>query len=609
MGRLTFYRFAFILFLLFGIISIPAAVQAQQPAILVIEGGTLIDGNGGEPLRDALVILRGNRIETVSQKGQASYPAGARVLRADGKFILPGLMDAHVHSADWLAELFLAHGVTSIFDIGTGSQLQLVRREAVARGKIPGPRIFAALESLLAPVGQGHAVFGREGCQELMTVEKAVEVVKRAIAAGADLFNIHRGLTLDVWKATIEEAHKAGLPVVAQPLGPTLYAREAILAGADILEHAAGIGYSIVKDPSQWERHGEIEIQVIDPTPFVDMDQEKAADLIQLMVERNVYVEPDLIAIGRGIFDKREEWKAEDQRLMADPNLAYIPAMARGKWMANYGEFDYLEPAEWDRRKRGFQNMQRFIGQFVRAGGKVMTGTDTSGNGGWNVTGIGLHREMELFIESGLTPMQAIMAATRNVAEGYRVLDRLGTIEVGKLADLMVVNADPLQDIRNTQKIEWVIKDGKVIDRTYHPSFKGTFTAAGVEALEWVEALKQVTLQGVPRSGLADPTWAFGQPCPGIEYISPSMVTEGDPTLTLTIQGVNFTPQSQVYFDGEPVPTQLVSATELRATIDAGLIRRARTFPITVQNPGPPFFQPQWGSTSNRAHLLVNFRY
>ena len=592
----------------FSITPTNVAAQAEEPATLVIEGGTLIDGNGGEPVPDVLIVIRGNKIEAVSRKGQAGYPAGAQVLQADEKFILPGLIDAHLHYAGFLAELLLAHGITSVFDIGGRGPVHTVRREAIARGRVLGPRIFVAVESLLGPPKPGLVAYTRErGRQDRpLTMEEAREAVKRAVAGGADLINIRRGLSQEVFQAAVAEAHRAGLPVVAQPIGPTVYGREAVLAGADVLEHAAGINISIAKDPSKWKGWGEIELHSLDPRPFADMDDGKAAELIRLMVERNTYLELDLIGQGRGLHRKRNEWEVQDYELLQNPELAYIPEGTRHKWMSNYIEFDAWEPADRERVKKGFQNMERFVGQFARAGGKVMTGTDTSA-GGWAVPGIGLHREMELLVEAGLTSMESIVAATRNPAEGYRVLDRVGTIEVGKLADLVIVNADPLQDIRNVQKIEWVIKDGKVIDRTYHRWFTDPFEGAEVEAPEWVEALKRATMEGVRTiAGLTDPTWAFGQPCPGIESLSPIMVTEGGPTLTLTIMGVNFTKKSVVYLGGRPIPAELVSETELRATIGARSIARAGIFPIMVKNPGPHLSQPQWGSTSNRAYLAVS---
>jgi hypothetical protein len=192
------------------------------------------------------------------------------------------------------------------------------------------------------------------------------------------------------------------------------------------------------------------------------------------------------------------------------------------------------------------------------------------------------------------------------------VLDRVGTIAAGKLADLMVVNENPLEDIRNLKKIEWVIKDGKILDRAVHPWFKPPLRnsyGGMVEGRDWVAALKQTTAQGIRgTSGLTDPTHSFGQQSPGIESLSPNMVTEGDPTLTLTIKGVNFTQKSLAYFDDHPVPARLVSETELNATIDANLIARPGTFAVTIRNPGL-LAQPQWGGASNRAYLLVNFRY
>ncbi len=584
--------------------------QTEQLPTLVIEGGTLIDGNGGDSVPDALIVVRGNSIEAVSRKGQARYPAGAQVLQADGKFILPGLMDAHVHYSGFLAELLLAHGVTSVFDIGGRGPVHTLRREAIARGRVLGPRIFVAVESLLGPPKPGRIVYTRErGRQDRpLTVKEAREAVKRAAAGGADLINIRRGLSQEAFQAAVSESHRAGLPVVAQPIGPTVYGREAVLAGADILEHAAGINISVVKDPSKWNGWGEIELHSLDPRPFADMDEGKAAELIRLMVERNTYLELDLIGQGRGLHRKRNEWELQDYELLQNPDLVYIPEGTRHKWMSNYTEFDAWGLAEREQLKKGFQNMQRFIRQFARAGGKVMAGTDTSA-GGWAVPGIGLHREMELLVEAGLTPMETIVAATRNPAEGYRVLDRVGTIEAGKLADLVIVNADPLQDIRNVQKIEWVIKDGKMIDRTYHRWFTDPFEGAEVEAREWVEALKRATMEGVRTvAGLTDPTWAFGQPCPGIEFISPIMVTEGGPIFTLTIKGVNFTKKSVVHFGGRPIPAQLVSETELRVTIGEHSIARAGIFPIMVRNPGPHLSQPKWGSTSNRAYLAVSLK-
>jgi hypothetical protein len=424
--------------------------------------------------------------------------------------------------------------------------------------------------------------------------------------------NLHRGLSFEVWRAAVDESHKAGLPVVGQSIGPIVFAKEAALAGTDILEHAAGVSYSILKDPSKWSTWGESESHSMNPTPFGDMDDAKAAELIRLLVDRHVALEPDLISQGRGGLNKRSaDFEMQDYRLLMSHALTYVPEERREKDLGLYREFEDLAPAERERRMRGYQNELKFLRQFVQAGGKVLAGTDASS---WAVPGLGLHHEIEILAEEvGLTPMQAIQTATRNAAEAFRVLDRIGTIEPGKLADLIVVNQDPLQDIRNLHQIEWVIKDGKTVDRTYHPWFKNplmnSYLGSPVESSDWVAALKQRTIQGIRAgSGLTDEGWAFGQPTPGIEAISPDMVTEGDPTVSLMLRGVNFTKRSLVYLENQALPTQLISDTELRATIDAAYIAHVGTLSIRVKNPGSQQ-QPQWGDGSNTAHLLVNFRY
>jgi hypothetical protein len=579
--------------------------QGQAPDVLVIEGGTLIDGNGGAPLVDAAIVVEGNRIKAVGRKGQITRPPGARVLDADGKFITPGLMDAHVHYGDALAELYLAHGVTSVFEIGGGGEWGLAQKRAIARGRIPGPRLFVAVGSLAgARIAALGGITAAEGMLRSRFVvsgpEQAREVVRRYVEAGADMIKVHRGPVREIYEAAADEAHKAGLPVVAQPLGPTVYAREAVTAGADILEHAAGISNLIAADPTKWKDWGQIEEHSLDPSPYADMDDGKAGQMIELLLQRKVYLEPDLICHGRGLRLVRERYELQDYRLLADPGLAYVPERNRVKWLRNFREFDEADPGVRDVRERGFQNMIRFIGRFAKAGGKVMTGTDSSQSGGWATPGIGLNHEMDLLVQAGLTPMQAIMAATRNVAEGFRVLDRLGTVEPGKLADLVIANADPLKDVRNLLEIEWVVQDGKVVDRTFHSWFRNPLPESEIEGATWVE--------GVKKEMESMRTTAFGQPPPAIESIAPTVVTEGSPTATLTLKGYGFTKQSRVFFNGEPIPFQRVNDNEIRATIDAALVAQAGTFPLQVVNP-EPMQRAMWGGRSNRAYLLVDFKY
>jgi len=590
------------------ILGIVPVIAAGAP--LVIEGGTLIDGNGGAPIEDALIIIDGKHIKTVARKGQVRYPSGAQVLQADGKFIVPGLHDSHCHYQWWMPELFLNHGVTSGSLTGMNTW-SLATREAIERGKIPGPRLLL----------QGPTVRGawREGLEPVNpdaqtdTPAEAVEAVRRTLPNNPASVSVMRGITYETYKAAIDEAHKADVPAVAQAIGPHVYAREAILAGADILEHAAGVTYSILKDSAKekWKNWGEIEGHSLSPAPFADMDEQKARDLIELAVERNVYLEPDLIAMGRGFHKRIDEYELQDIRLYNDYRLSYVPEDRRIKETRTYREFDILEPDERDLRNRGYQNMVWFMKMYHDAGGKLLAGTDCSS---WAVPGITLHHELDIFVEeAGLTPMEAIVAATRNPAEAWRVLDEQGTIEEGKLAALFVVNADPLQDIRNLQQIEWVIKDGEVVNYGYHAWFDSPLKNFYSNTDDHTAALKERMEKGIRhRTGLRDvgPAWSFGAPMPGIERTSPRIVTEGDATFTLTLKGVGFMKKSVVHMDEDPLPTEFVNDYELRATVDESKVRAPGTFRIRVKNLDPFAAQPHWGGTTSLPKpLIVNFKY
>ena len=271
-----------------------------------------------------------------------------------------------------------------------------------------------------------------------------------------------------------------------------------------------------------------------------------------------------------------------------------------------------------ERRLKGFENAMRFHKMFVDAGGHLVVSGNT--NDAW-VPGVDLHQEMQIMSDVGLTPMQIIMGSTKYPAEMIRKQNLLGTVEAGKLADVIIVNADPLQDIKNLDKINTVIQDGKVVELGYHPNYSVPFSnvAAGtvsVEGLPWAVELKKMSrgAEGGPRAGLdagaiPDPATS---PQPAIETMDPIMVTQGDSS-TVTLTGFNFVRRSIVYFKGKPVPFHAVSSTQLQVTLDAETLREAGRFDLVVKNPEPLdafFVRSMWGNgTSNIAHLIVNYKY
>ena len=603
------------LVLLVGVSHGLLPAQAQQPGALVIEGGTLIDGNGGAPIADSVIVIQGNKITSVSRRGQGSYPANARVIRADGKFILPGLFDSQLSYAWYFGEALIYHGITSTIDVGTSGETAVPYRDAVFHGKFLGPRAFTGISRLAAEYDRVFT--GLEGPmtpgQVPTTVQEGRDFAKLWIAAGADYIIFDDGgISMEISRAIFEEAGRAGKPVFTRAYGPVMFPKEAALWGSGSLPHSAGIGLAVAKDPSKWEARRDDRNEL---DRYAEMDETKARDLITLLVEHKVALVPTFVINFPGYPKDWARFEAEARQLFTDRNLlAYYPPAAIQSVYARFarGRIDQGEVRE--RRMRGYQNAMRFHKMFVDAGGRLVVSGNTNST---KAPGLDMHHEMQVMAEAGLTPMQIIQGSTKWPAEMLRKQDLLGTIEAGKLADVIILREDPLQDIRNIGAIDSVIFDGKVVDRTYHPAYRSSFNVGSatptVGALPWVAALKKSNRPGGPAGGGGAVPDPGNSPQPAIETIAPYIVTQESGTVTVTLKGFNFVRKSTVQFNGKPVPSRAVSATELQVTLDSEALRTAGRFDLVVKNPEPldPYFKDgMWGNgTSNPAHLIVNYRY
>jgi hypothetical protein len=263
-----------------------------------------------------------------------------------------------------------------------------------------------------------------------------------------------------------------------------------------------------------------------------------------------------------------------------------------------------------ERRQRSYMNMIRFHKMLIDAGGKPLIGGDTNAQ---KVAGFVVHDEMAIWQEGGIQPMQIIQAATKWVAEGMKVADRIGTIERGKIADIVIVNANPVLDIRNLRQIDTVIFDGKVIDRGFHAWYGTPFGGKvddirAVNDLPWVRRLR-AEYPAPNNPGGANAPDPLESPPPAIMTINPVMLTQGAPTTTVRLGAFNHVARSRVYFDGVSVPWRRINANEIEVTLDEDLLRRAGRFPIVIDNP-EPLTAPKWSDgTSNTAYLIVNYRY
>jgi len=608
----------FALFLLLAVFGGLRPAQSQLAPALVIEGGTLIDGNGGTPVQDSVVVIQGNKITSVSRKGRAGYPADAWIIKADGKYVLPGLFDSQNSYSWYFGEAMLNHGITSTIDVGTTGETAVPYRDAVFHGKAKGPRTFTGI-SRLSVNPNAQVSTGLENPLTHTRVPKSAEetrqFVRAWIAAGADYILTYDGaLPMDYYQAAFDEANKAGKPVFTRAYGPVLFPKDAALLGAANLPHSAGIGIAVAKDPSKFKQ-GRNDREELDH--YAEMDDAKARDLIQLLVAHHVALVPTFMINFPGYPKEWDQFTAEARQFFTHPDLlAYYPPNAVRSALQSYVRIDQGELRE--RRMKGFQNAMRFHKMFVDAGGHLVVSGNT--NDAW-VPGIDLHQEMQIMADAGLTPMQIIQGSTKYPAEMLRKQNLLGTVEAGKLADVIIVNADPLQDIKNLDKINTVIQDGKVMELGYHSSYSSPFSnvaavTVSVEGLPWAADLKKASRggEGGPQRGLDDVAIPDppASPQPAIETMDPIIVTQGD-SAVVTLTGFNFVRRSTVYFKGNPVPFRTVSSTEIQVTLDAEALREAGRFDLVVKNPEPLdsfFLRSMWGNgTSNVAHLIVNYKY
>jgi hypothetical protein len=407
----------FAVLLLFAVLGGLRSAQSQQAPALVIEGGTLIDGNGGTPLPDSEVVIQGSRIASVSRKGQSSYPPNAWIIKADGKYVLPGLFDSQNSYSWYFGEAMLNHGITSTVDVGTTGETAVPYRDAVMHGKAKGPRAFTGV-SRLSVNANALVSTGFENPLTHTRVPKSAEetrqLVKAWIAAGADYILSYDGaLPMDYYVAAMEEARKAGVPFFTRAYGPVLFPKDAALLGAGALPHSAGVGIAVTKDPSKFKQ-GRDDRNELDR--YAEMDDAKARELIKVLVEHHVALVPTFMINFPGYPKEWDQFATEARQFFNNPELlAYYPPSAVQGALRSYIRIDQGELRA--RRMKGYENALRFHKMFVDAGGHLVVSGNT--NDAW-VPGVDLHQEMQILADAGLTPMQIIQGSTKYAAEMLR---------------------------------------------------------------------------------------------------------------------------------------------------------------------------------------------
>jgi imidazolonepropionase-like amidohydrolase len=428
--------------------------HAQQPVHarpIGITHGTVIDVQGGRRLRDHTVIIEGGRISTVGPSAQVRVPDGYGVIDARGKFIIPGLIDTHVHlmwdrdsaltpdsTIRWL-ELFVPFGVTTIREASARDldRPNMAWRTVRDTGGLPVPRIYVS-----GRVDRRHvAVSGAADASDL---------TRRLIARGVDGIKIRDDLTLDEIRGIVGAARAERKPVFGHTyLRDSDYTREAVLAGIDGVMHVNGLrplGRNSRPDPppadtTDWEaawlyRNGE----------WLSEDTALTDSLIRLMVRRRVWLEPTLVN--------------EEFILLGPDELRRHPGARFMRHPVEWWREGYPLPrgAALEQARASVDGMKRFVRRFHDAGGMVIAGTD-----GHPFYGAGIHDELRLLVEAGLTPAAALRAATYDAARALRWEKEIGSVSPGRHADLLILDASPLDDIRNTTRINAIVLGGRFI--------------------------------------------------------------------------------------------------------------------------------------------------
>ncbi|HKU28836.1 MAG TPA: amidohydrolase family protein [Candidatus Sulfotelmatobacter sp.] len=412
--------------------EISKGIPGSRASTLAITGATLIDGTGAAPVQDAIVVIRKGRILAAGPRSAVKVPLGAQVFDARGNTVLPGLWDMHAHfeQVEW-GPIYLAAGVTTVRDCGNELEFITAVRDAIEQRRGLGPRL------LLAGVVDGSGPMAI-GVERVDTPEQARMWTDRYHAAGFQQMKIYSSIKLEDLRAVAEEAHRLGMTVTGHvPEGLTGY--QTISAGQDQINHVHYIADMMQKplpeNASRAERRNA--------TANLDLNSPEAEKAISFLKEHHTVVDPTI-----ALFELFTATTAKPPASF-EPGITKIPPEL-GQPLTDVGP-----PNEnTEIGEKIFAKGVAIVGALHRAGIPIVAGTDQA------VPGHSLHRELELYVQAGFTPMEAIQAATMVPARVMGIDKDTGTIEKGKRADLILIQGNPLEDIRNTRNVEYVVTDG-----------------------------------------------------------------------------------------------------------------------------------------------------
>ncbi len=421
----------------------------------------IVDVERGLIKPDQTVIIRGNRITAVEPGGLSKIISGARTTDCSGKYLIPGLWDMHAHGTyvPWTLSMAAANGVLGLRDMGMGlEQMKMLprARDGFRHYAFALP-IPVRVGAIAGPVLESYSQWPDIGMMVKNPEEgrAAVDTVK---AAGADFVKIHTQMSSETWWAIVSRAHELQIPFA----GHVPYAISALTAsdqGQASIEHLHGLFEACSSDENSLRKESAEHLLTAEGTypktwsrlagRYVQsFDRNKCAEVAARLAKNRTWNVPTLVVL-----------KPETElNVRSDPRFRYIPELLFGLWTQNSRG---IAPET----QQLFKEAMEIVSMLNKAGVPLMAGTDCPEPGSY--PGFALHQELSLLVQAGLTPAEALRAATLNPAAFLHVEDKLGSVTPGKLADLVLLDADPLADIRNTTKIHAVISNGRFFNREF----------------------------------------------------------------------------------------------------------------------------------------------
>ncbi len=432
-----------------------ATIQTDRNAVVGFVHATVIDGTGAAAKPNQTAVISGDRITAVGPSSSVIIPRGARTIDATGRFLIPGLWDAHLHTRyegiDHL-RLLVANGITSARNMSAPWEYLpkiLSLREQIAKGERIGPQLLTA-----GPVLDGGLGGFRQTDETISTPDEGRQAVRRTRRDGADFVKVYNLLSRETYFAIAAEAAAQGLPFVGH-VPFAISAGEASEAGQRSIEHMDNILWSSSTQEEQIREQAQDYARIANlVTPKLLVDSFSPAKLRALanhLKRKDTAVVPTL-----SLYRNRFESRRQNSFIASTDRLQYVPQSYVEVWKGQRGR-----NSEEDAQMQ-FQQCLTVVRELHRAGVTILAGTDTGT--GYQVPGISLHDELALLVQAGLSPMAALQAATRNPARTFKLADQ-GTIEKGMRADLVLLDANPLDHIENIRKIRTVVAAGRVFDR------------------------------------------------------------------------------------------------------------------------------------------------